>query len=110
MKRLLLTLIVSVLLSTAYSQNVGIGTNTPHPSAALDITDSTKGVLIPRMTMSQRLAIQNPTEGLIVYQMDPPSGFCYFTNSTWTYLISDTTLQDFNINVRRIQTRQYLKR
>jgi len=79
----LLTLIFFFLFSfKSYSQNVGIGTNTPHASAALEIKDSTKGILIPRMTMAQRNAIQNPAEGLMVYQTDFETGFWYF-NTTW---------------------------
>jgi hypothetical protein len=56
------------ILSFSYSQNIGIGTSTPHASAALEIKDSTKGILIPRMTMLQRNAIANPAEGLMFYQ------------------------------------------
>ena len=80
----LLFLVFSSLLS--YSQNVGIGTNTPHASAALEIKDSTKGILIPRMTMAQRNAIQNPAEGLMVYQTDSTKGFWYFTNTYWNHI------------------------
>jgi uncharacterized protein (TIGR02145 family) len=50
---------------TMYAQNVGVGTNTPN--AALDITSTTNGFLPPRLTYLQRLAIQNPAAGLIVY-------------------------------------------
>ena len=37
-------------------QNVGIGTTTPNASALLDVSSTTKGILIPRMTGAQRLA------------------------------------------------------
>ena len=67
----------------SYSQNVGIGTNTPHASAALDVKDSTRGILIPRMTMAQRNAIQNPAEGLMVYQTDSTFGFWYWGRGLW---------------------------
>ena len=53
-------LLVYMLLFTAgllFSQNVGTGTNTPNASAQLDITSTTKGILIPRMTLVQRQAI-----------------------------------------------------
>ena len=67
----------------SYSQNVGIGTQTPHPSAALEITDSSRGILIPRMTMTQRIAIQNPAEGLMVYQTDSIRGYWYWDGLGW---------------------------
>lgn len=47
--------------------NVGIGTTTPNSSAALDITSTTKGLLLPRMTTTQRNAISSPTAGLVIF-------------------------------------------
>jgi hypothetical protein len=46
---------------------VGIGTTSPNPNAALDITSTTQGFLPPRMTNSQINSIYNPVEGLMVY-------------------------------------------
>jgi hypothetical protein len=91
MKRLfLLFLIFCSLLS--YSQNIGIGTNTPHASAALEIQDTSKGILIPRMTMAQRNAIANPAEGLMVYQTDSTKGFWYWDGSIWQAVINKQIL------------------
>ncbi|NPA33800.1 MAG: LamG domain-containing protein [Chlorobi bacterium] len=58
--------------STIYDNGsrVGIGTSNPHPSAVLDIHDTTRGVLISRMTTAQRDAISNPANGLIIYNTD----------------------------------------
>ena len=67
------------------AQNIGIGTNTPNASAALEIRDTSRGILIPRMTMSQRNAIQNPAEGLMVYQTDSTKGFWYFNGLSWNF-------------------------
>lgn len=47
----------------AYGQ-VGINTQSPHPSSALDIVSANKGVLVPRMTTSQRDLIASPATGL----------------------------------------------
>jgi len=77
----------------SYSQNVGVGTNTPHASAALEVKDSAKGILIPRMTMTQRNAIQNPAEGLMVYQTDSTKGIWLFTSLQWKLLNHRSTLQ-----------------
>jgi len=46
---------------------VGIGTAAPDASAALEITSTTKGLLLPRMTTAQRDAIGTPAEGLLIY-------------------------------------------
>jgi hypothetical protein len=50
--------------------NVGIATTTPDPSALLDVSSATKGFLPPRMTSTQRNAIDTPAEGLVIYNTD----------------------------------------
>ncbi|MCS7177371.1 MAG: hypothetical protein NZ960_07155, partial [Candidatus Kapabacteria bacterium] len=72
-------------------QNVGIGTNTPHPSALLHLESTTKGLLIPRMTQAQRDAILSPATGLIIYQTDNNPGFYYYTGTTWVPLLSNVS-------------------
>lgn len=57
-------------LSIANGGSVGIGTTIPNTKAILDIGSTTKGVLFPRMTTSQRVAIATPPDGLIVYDID----------------------------------------
>ena len=49
---------------------MGIGTNTPHASAILDIDFTDKGVLFPRLTTAQRDAIGSPATGLLIYNSD----------------------------------------
>lgn len=56
---------------------VGVGTTTPNSSAQLDITSTSKGILIPRMTAAQREAIASPATGLMVFQTDGTAGFYY---------------------------------
>lgn len=78
--KIVLALFVFGIFST--SAQVGINNTDPHPSAALDISSTNKGILIPRMTSSQRNAIQNPAPGLMVFQTNANPGFYYF-DSTW---------------------------
>ena len=66
--------------------NVGIGTSSPSASAILDLSSSSKGILIPRMTASQKSAISSPTTGLLIFQTDAPSDFYYYNGSTWVSL------------------------
>lgn len=63
-------LLFFVLFSTFVVGQTGIGTNQVSPSAALDISSTQKGVLIPRMSTLQRQAIVNPAAGLQVYDND----------------------------------------
>ena len=55
------------------AQSVGIGTVAPSPTARLDIWDTMRGLLIPRLTTVQRDAIQNPAHTLMIFNID---SFC----------------------------------
>jgi trimeric autotransporter adhesin len=78
---------LSFLFTVTQSQaQVGIGTSTPHNSAQLEISSINKGVLIPRMTAVQRVAITTPAIGLLVYQTDAAVGFYYYNGSNWLQL------------------------
>lgn len=67
----------------AQKANVGIGTTQPNESAILDVSSTSKGLLIPRMTLHQRNTIQNPADGLMVYQTDILSGFYFYDGKEW---------------------------
>ena len=83
MKQIFMFLAAVLLTVSTYGQ-VGIGTTNPDASAALEITSSTKGVLIPRMTEAQRDAIPSVAKGLMIYQTDGTVGFYYYNGSSWT--------------------------
>jgi hypothetical protein len=74
---------IAILFSSTVSAQVGVGTNTPNASAALDVTSTTKGILTPRMTSAQRVAIASPANGLIVYQTDNTPNFYGYINGAW---------------------------
>ncbi|MCC6601507.1 MAG: hypothetical protein IT223_12685, partial [Crocinitomicaceae bacterium] len=65
-------LLLNVGMADLLGQGVGINPsgNSPDPSAGLDIDFSDKGVLISRMTTTQRNAISNPAEGLVIFNTD----------------------------------------
>ena len=73
MKQLFTFLAVVLLTATTYAQ-VGINTENPDASAALDITSTTKGLLVSRMTAAQRDAITSPSQGLIIFCTNCASG------------------------------------
>ena len=66
--------------------SVGVGTAAPSASAALDVSSTTGGFLLPRMTQAQRNAIAAPATGLLVYQTNSSPGFYYYTGTAWTAL------------------------
>lgn len=69
------------------SNNVGIGATSPDASAILDIASTSKGVLFPRMTETQRTAISSPATGLIVYQTDATEGLYIYKSTGWVQII-----------------------
>jgi hypothetical protein len=87
MKAPSLFLIAHFLFLISYSQSVGIGTNTPNASAQLDISSTTKGLLIPRMTNTQMNAIVSPAPGLMIFNLTD-SVFYVRKNSGWSKLIA----------------------
>ncbi len=83
MKNIYLFLTCCLLATNiALSQSVGINNPTPDPSAALDITSTEKGILIPRMSLLQRDAIINPAQGLMVFITNDTS-FYYYDGNLW---------------------------
>jgi hypothetical protein len=91
------TLLAAVVLTTTTYAQVGIGTTTPDASSALDITSTTKGLLIPRMKAAERDVISAAATGLMIYQTDGTVGFYYYNGISWaevaatsaTYSIGD---------------------
>jgi hypothetical protein len=79
-----ITLITLMLLTALSYAQVGINTNTPDASSALEIESTTGGILIPRMTETQRDAIALPASGLMIYQTDEVSGFYFYNGTQWT--------------------------
>jgi hypothetical protein len=67
--------IIGVFFSIHLQAQTGIGTITPNSSAKLEIAATDKGLLIPRMTATQRGNIVSPANGLLVFQTDGVVGF-----------------------------------
>src|SRR5215472_14793035 len=84
-------LLIVLLFNTSNAQTnifpltgaVGIGTTTPNSSSLLEIKSTTKGVLIPRMTLAQRNTIATPATGLLIYQTNSTPCFYYYNGSGW---------------------------
>lgn len=101
---ILTTLFISLISGVeTKAQNVGINSTgiAPDNSAMLDVSSTSKGFLLPRMTKAQILAIASPAVGLMVYNLD-----CnileYYDGSRWikvsssNYVASTSTSQTFN--------------
>ena len=75
-------------------QNVGIGTTSPHPSAQLDVSSTSKGFLPPRMTTTQRDLITTPISGLVIFNASINSLQLY-NGAGWVSLISPSSTAAF---------------
>lgn len=92
----LLALLLALITGRLHAQ-VAINSSAAAPAvnAMLDISSTTKGLLIPRMTRAQRNAIPTPAAGLLIYQTDSvtiePMGFYYYDPVTpiagWKHIV-----------------------
>ena len=84
------------ILSTG---NIGIGNPAPAASALLDVKSTTRGILIPRMTMAQRDAIISPVAGLLIYQTNSTPGFYYYSGG-WNPIGANSTLSNLGATTK----------
>lgn len=97
MKKTFLFLLLNIPI-VGFSQ-VGIGTNTPNNSSALDVTATNKGFLPPRIALTGTndvATISSPANGLLVYNTSTAGtsptnvipGFYYFESGKWQRIIN----------------------
>jgi hypothetical protein len=80
----ILFIILTAIGKHSSSAQVGIGTTTPSAKSTLDITSTTTGVLFPRVTSAQRIAIAPAATdtGLKVYDTTTKS-YWYWDGTAW---------------------------
>ncbi|MCH2194270.1 hypothetical protein [Kordia sp.] len=77
-------------LTSITNAQVGINTTTPGDGSMLDVTSTEKGMLVPRVDISELSTIDpitgGSTESLLVYNTNATTGvgFYYWNNSAWT--------------------------
>jgi hypothetical protein len=69
-------------LDTGGSLSIGNAANAANASSILDLTSTTKGFLLPRMTTTQVNAIATPANGLLVYNTTIDH-FCGYQAGAW---------------------------
>jgi hypothetical protein len=105
MKLLIIPLLL--FISTISFSQVGIGTIQfiADSSSILEIRDTARGVLLPKLYWEQISAIKRPSTGLLLFRMDGDIGFYYFDGYKWIQLSN----QNDKFNEKRIQTQMYFK-
>jgi hypothetical protein len=99
-------IILVLCLNWTLQAQVGINTATPDTSAALDIESNESGLLIPRMTTTERDGITDPAHSLLVYDTDL-DGY-YFNQGTtdvpdWTLLLTAVNSRDNYVIVKSVE-------
>lgn len=100
----LITIFFFYCINILNAQSVAINTDgtAANSSAILDVKSTNKGVLIPRLTKTERNAIVSPANGLLVYQNDnDTSGFYFYKLNKWVLLNANdsTTVLSVNMNI-----------
>ncbi len=101
-KTLFLTTAFFIICSYAQSQSLSINTDgsSASSSAMLDVKSTSKGLLIPRMSKTERQSIATPAAGLLVYQNAPDStGFYFYNGTAWLWMISSGNIQGTDTTV-----------
>ena len=89
--RIVSGLLLSILLLAGLTVNsqVGVHTDFPDASSAMEIYATDKGLLIPRVSLSSDLnspsPVSSPANGLLVFNngSNQPQGFYYWNGSQW---------------------------
>jgi hypothetical protein len=66
--------------------NMGIGTVSLHPSALLTLKSNNQGLLVPRMTTTEKNNIQGPETSLLLYDTDV-NNYQYYDGSAWVGIV-----------------------
>jgi len=85
--KLVFSFLICIASSFSAFAQVSISNSNTNPdsSAMLDIQSTISGMLIPRMNSTQRQSIDDPAEGLLVYDLSS-SSFWFFSQGMWADL------------------------
>ncbi|WP_367755440.1 hypothetical protein [Flavobacterium sp. WC2430] len=96
-----------MISNTSVFSQVGIGTTTPDASAVLDVSSTSQGLLAPRMTTTQKMAIASPANGLMVYDTTLKA-FGYYDSSTISWVSIGASVSDGRLKFKRIKSTDVL--
>ncbi len=108
MKKILTLLFYTILINQLWAQNVAINNDgsQPNASAMLDIKNSNKGVLIPRVSLlseTDNTTIPNPQTSLLIYNINAAlpdgDGFYFWNGAKWNKFATRSNLANLTWNV-----------
>lgn len=92
-------LFIALFFGSFSFAQIGVNADVIHSSAALDIQYGTnpKGLLIPRMTTTQRVAMSAPAESLMVFDTTEKAFYFYNTSTTsWMKMANEGAIKRNN--------------
>lgn len=102
--RIVLYILIFIFCSKVNFAQVGIGNDNPNSNSLLHIYADQKGVLIPRMTTAQRIAISNVANSLMVFDTDHNQFFIYHSAvSKWYSMNPWITVRTSNAGVSHVR-------
>jgi hypothetical protein len=101
-KQALLVIFTTLVLNSFPQIAINTDGSIPDNSAMLDVKSTTKGVLFPRQTYNELLAMINPAEGLMVYCTNCGSNasgsLVIFSSGIWNIINFNCLTQSNHIN------------
>ncbi|GAA5094935.1 hypothetical protein GCM10023210_27080 [Chryseobacterium ginsengisoli] len=101
---------ICILFATFIYPQVGIGTATPTPSAALELASTNKGLILPHAALTSKTditTISNPAAGLVIYNTNNSSASVadaikvyedlpyVFNGTQWQEMMDDVKINTF---------------
>jgi uncharacterized protein (TIGR02145 family) len=88
----LLVLLAYQIVPALAQVSINSSGSLPDKSAMLDVSSTTKGMLVPRMTTSEVQAIYDPADGLIVYCTDDHKFYAFISSDNkWREILVGST-------------------
>lgn len=95
--KIIIVILLIILNFNAINAQVGIGTDNPDNSSILEIESIDKGILIPRLTTSNRVGMAN-VQGMLVYDKTVDS-FFYNDGVQWISIMTSIGTQAGTENI-----------
>ncbi|MBL4710685.1 MAG: tail fiber domain-containing protein [Flavobacteriales bacterium] len=93
MKNYILLLLLVLNVSLFAQNQVGINQSIVDPSAVLELNSTNRGLLIPRLTSTQKGKIDSPAQGLVIFETSTNS-YWYYNGAGWIKITSNEAGQD----------------
>lgn len=102
--------VITLLSSHSFSQvKIGDSTGVVEPTAVLELKDTARGFLLPRMTQTQMNNIVTPPDGLLIYNNTSSSIYQYKQGiGEWRPIVADSSEWVFDPGSGRLYLRRAL--